>query len=71
MAEIEWKTEAERAVVPYGLLVRVWPKGDDHDAEAYSSPVDGKTKWWAKEEAGHCGGGDGGGGGGGGGAAAN
>ena len=49
--EIEWKTEVERAVIPYGLLVRVWPKGNDPHADAYSSPQDQKTKWWAVEEA--------------------
>ena len=49
LAEIEWKTEAERAVIPCGLLVRVWPKGKDPDAEAYSSPVDG-PQWWANEQ---------------------
>ena len=67
LAEIEWKTEAERGIIPYGLLVRVWQKGNDQDAEAYSSPVDGKTKWWAKEDARRGGGGGGGGGRGGGG----
>eukprot|EP00729_Bicosta_minor_P008852 gene8852-13365_t len=41
LAEIEWKTEADRAVIPYGLLVRVWQKGKDPEATAYSSPVDG------------------------------
>lgn len=50
LVEIEWKTEAERSVIPYGLLVRVWQKEKDLDAEAYSSPVDGAGKWWAKEE---------------------
>ena len=48
-AELEWKTKADRAVIPYGLLVRVWPKGKDPAAAAYSSPVDG-GKWWAKEQ---------------------
>jgi hypothetical protein len=65
LAEIEWTTEAERAVIHYGLLVRVWPKGRDPHADAYSSPVDG-NKWWANEEAGRGDGGGGGGGGGGG-----
>lgn len=50
LAEIEWKTEADRAVIPYGLLVRVWQKGKDPEATAYSSPVDGITKWWTTEE---------------------
>ena len=50
-------------MIPYGLLVRVWRKGCDPHAEAYSSPVDG-SKWWVHEDGG-------GGGGGGGGAAAN
>ena len=49
LAEIEWKTEVECAVIPYGLLVRVWQKGNDPHAEAYSSPVDG-GKWWTTEE---------------------
>lgn len=40
LAEIEWKTEADRAVIPYGLLVRVWPSGADPEADAYKSPVD-------------------------------
>lgn len=40
LTEIEWKTEADRAVIPYGLLLRVWPEGADPDAAAYTSPVD-------------------------------
>ena len=44
LAEIEWKTEAERAVIPYGVVVRVWRKGQDPAGAAYSSPVDGATK---------------------------
>ena len=43
LAEIEWKSKADRAVMPYGVLVRVWEKGNDPHAEAYSSPVDGKS----------------------------
>lgn len=50
LAEIEWKTEADRAVIPYGLLVRVWQKGKDPEATAYSSPVDGTGNWWVAEE---------------------
>eukprot|EP00729_Bicosta_minor_P002385 gene2385-2137_t len=72
LAEIEWKTEADRAVIPYGLLVRVWQKSKDPEATAYSSPVDGTGNWWVAEErrVGQGGGGAGGGDGGGGGAAA-
>ena len=47
--EIEWKSVAERAVIPYGVLLRVWLKGQDPGAAAYSSPVDGTTKWWVKK----------------------
>lgn len=50
LAEIEWKTDSERAVIPYGLLVRVWQKANDPDAEAYSSPIDNESKWWVKED---------------------
>eukprot|EP00729_Bicosta_minor_P009404 gene9404-107_t len=63
LAEIEWKTEADRAVIPYGLLVRVWQKGKDPEAKAYSSPVDGTGKWWGADER-QIGQGGGGGGGG-------
>eukprot|EP00729_Bicosta_minor_P006491 gene6491-8762_t len=43
------KTTNISAVFPYGLLVRVWPRGNDSGAKAYSSPVDG-SKWWALEQ---------------------
>ena len=49
LAELEWKTKANNAVIPYGVVVRVWPKGKDPAADAYSSPVDG-GKWWAHEQ---------------------
>jgi ankyrin repeat protein len=45
---IEWKTEASASVIPFAMLVRVWPKEADTEGEAYSSPLDGGT-WWDDE----------------------
>jgi hypothetical protein len=41
LGTIEWFTKANTSIIPYGLLVRVWPAGADLEKEAYSSPVDG------------------------------
>jgi hypothetical protein len=38
---MEWKSDANSGLIPYGLLVRVWSTGADPDAGAYVSPVDG------------------------------
>ena len=53
LAGIEWKTEAEQGVILCGLLIRVWPKGNDPDAKSYSSPIDG-TKGLGPEIRGIC-----------------
>jgi hypothetical protein len=50
---IEWKTKANTSIIPYGLLVRVWPVENDTTGEAYSSPVDGSS-WWTLEQAAEC-----------------
>jgi hypothetical protein len=47
LGRIEWLTKANTSIIPYGLLVRVWPAGSDPEREAYSSPVD--YSWWAGE----------------------
>ena len=51
LQSIEWLSDVEAATIPYGLLLRVWPKKGDHEHKQYISPVDGKHKWWAIEEA--------------------
>ena len=38
--EVEWLSDARGAIVPYGLLVRVFPKGSPPDN--FKSPVDSK-----------------------------
>jgi hypothetical protein len=40
LGHIEWLGDQSHMVIPYGLLIRVWPTGADPEAEAYKSPVD-------------------------------
>lgn len=46
---IERLSEVPSGTIAYGLLVRTWRKGQDPEAAAYRSPVDGST-WWAVED---------------------
>ena len=41
LGRIEWMSNQDKGVIPYGVLVRTWPVGKDPNYEAYSSPVDG------------------------------
>ena len=38
------------ATIPYGLLVRTWPHGEEAAGRLYRSPVDGGAAWVAAEE---------------------
>ena len=40
LGEVEWTSTQKEGATPVGLLIRVWPKGADPEAECYKSPVD-------------------------------
>ena len=40
---IEWMSDINSAVIPYGLLVRVWPTFNYADTQVYKSPLDRST----------------------------
>ena len=39
LGTVEWKSNRNVCVVPYGILVRVWAWGCDREEKNYSSPV--------------------------------
>ena len=47
---VEWKSERNIGTIPYGILVRVWPWGNDPEEREYSSPIDTNCNWHKAEQ---------------------
>lgn len=48
--ELEWRTEIDSVLIPYGLLVRTWVHGTETSGRLYRSPVDGAWPGWCADE---------------------
>ena len=50
LGTVEWKSGRNVGAIPYGILVRVWPWGNDPEEREYSSPIDTNCDWHKEEQ---------------------